>query len=210
VPASRLFFAAACGIALASCAVGQRPTLGGEGVGTTNGPTGDAGVDALLTKLDGVGAQRFSATYSITHLVGPVTGTATVNQEPPTTAIAVGDVQFVKSAASQTCSLSTHQCAAGIFEQKVADLSITSSFYAASPATQIRVSYKRRNGAVVITKEDIGGSAARCLKIPFFDGAETYCVANNGVIARVRRADVEIELTKLTNAPDVSALRAGG
>jgi hypothetical protein len=209
-PARRAHVVAMAGlILLTGCALGPRPTLGQPKQGTTTGATGDANLDALLKRLDSVADKTFTATYKITRLLGSVTGSATVSQQPPNLSVTVGDTRFLIGAGNKTCSLSTHQCQDGILEQKLSELSISTSFWADSPSRQIRVTYKRRDGQPQFSTKDVGGITADCVAIPVGAGAERYCVAPNGVIADVERADVLTQLTAYQEgAPDPTVFAA--
>jgi hypothetical protein len=191
---------------LASCALGPRPTLGPPGGGTADGPTGNTEVDALLARLDAVGSSRFTANYTLTRLLGPVTAEATVVQDPPTTSVTVGDNRFLKGGTEQTCSMATKVCQTGLIEQRLADLAMSSSFYAASPAAQIRVSYQRRSAEPTFNTAPIGGITADCVGIPLGPGTERYCVAPNGIIASVDRADTQTLLNSVIDTADPAAL----
>ena len=190
------------------CGLGQRPTLGSPGAGTPGGPTGDARVDALLAKLDTIGTQKFTATYKITQRLNAATANATVAQDPGRTAVTVGSVLYLKTGpAEKTCDMKSKACALGLDETKISNLSVTASFYAKSPATQIRVSYNRREGTLIFTTQQLAGVTTDCMTIPFNGGTEIYCIAPNGLIARAERQDTLVELTSVVDSVKVTAFR---
>jgi hypothetical protein len=198
-------FALASMVILSSCALGSRPTLGkpADTVSTVGASTGNAQLDALLVKVDAVGDKQFTAKYLLTRLLGPVTKDATVVQSPPITSIIVGDTKFTRGPEDRTCTISTGQCESGILEQRLGDLaSMSTNFYAAAPAAQMRVSYRRRASDLSFEQRKLTVGTVDCVTVPLGPGAEVYCVAGNGLIAYVARADVQIELKELSDVAD--------
>lgn len=191
-------------VILSSCALGARPTLGkpGGATSTVGASTGNAELDALLAKVDAVGDKQFTAKYLLTRLLGPVTKDATVVQSPPITAIIVGDTKFTRGPEDRTCTISNGQCESGILEQRMGDLSMSTNFYAAAPAAQMRVSYRRRASDPTFKQRQLTLGNVDCVVIPLGPGEEEYCVAGNGLIAYVARADVQIELKDLSDVAD--------
>ena len=50
--------------------------------------------------------------------------------------------------------------------------------------------------------EVIAGETATCVAIPVPNATSTYCVLDNGVVARIDAADVVIEMTSYATEPD--------
>jgi hypothetical protein len=192
---------------LAGCVTGERPRLGDPvPVGGQEGvPTGDAGVDLVLSRLESSARPTFTAAYEITRKLGPNTTTGLVSQEGDATSVTVGDVRFLLGAEDATCSLTDHLCEPGTLEARTSDYSVGSAFYAGGPARALRVAYDRRNGEPRPSDALIAGVDADCVTVPVGPGAEVYCATAEGPIARWDTAAVHVELTNFQPTSDPSA-----
>lgn len=214
--------AALC-LLLAACSAGgdDRPTLGAEASSTTTTTaaagtalpqppllTGVAEVDALLARLDAASRATFTATYDVLRRLGPVESTATVTQQPPRSALRVGDVVLLGGPDGQgtTCDLAAGGCTEGIEEQRLSDSVLTSGFWAAAPAAAIRTAMARRVADTALSRETIAGLTADCVAVPVAGGTDRYCVTPAGVLARADTAAMLIELTAWADTADPALL----
>jgi hypothetical protein len=194
-------------VALAGCVTGERPRLGEPiPVGGDEGvPTGDAGVDLVLSRLESQERPTFTAAYEITRKLGPNTTTGLVVQEGEATSVTVGDVRFLLGTEDATCSLTDHLCEPGTLEARTSDFSVGSAFYAGGPARALRVAYDRRSGPPAASDARIAGVDADCITVPVGPGAEVYCATPEGPIARWDTAGLHVELTSFVPTSDRSA-----
>jgi hypothetical protein len=199
-------------VLLAACGVGVRPTLAAPGAlgGEAGSPTGIAAADTVLEALEGADRPALSATYTITTRFGNKTTEATVVRAGDRVSVTIGDVRFLTDGDTRTCRLSTGECQAGIQEAWVSDTSVTSGFYATSPARQLRVSLVRRSGEPTGTTATVAGRPVPCVRVPVADGAEITCAAPEGVLARLQNASVDVQLTKLSATADPAAFEPPG
>ncbi len=202
----RLAVVAACAtFALAGCFTGLRPSFD-----DTQPPvesTGNAEIDAVLSRLDAVSGAVFTADYTILTKLGNVTSTAHVVQSAPDRrSITINSVRFLYEGASvATCNLLTAECEATINDARVSDVSITHEFYGQSFAQRLRVDANRRVGepsGYAITQ---GGQQALCVDVPVTGGTVTYCALDNGALARYDGNDLFIEMTAFSDVADETA-----
>ncbi len=196
-------------VALAGCFTGQRPSFDEDAPAQT--ATGNADIDAVLTRLDSVSAAPFTADYAILTRLGNLTSTATVVQEPPDRrSITINDVRFLYDGTSvATCNLVTAECEATINDARVSDLLLSHEFYAQSFAQRLRVDANRRVGepkGYTITQ---AGEPALCVDIPVTGGTVTYCALANGALARYDGNDLLIEMTTISDVPDEAKFSTG-
>ncbi|MEP6661054.1 MAG: hypothetical protein ABJD24_14150 [Acidimicrobiales bacterium] len=200
--------AAAFTLLVTACAHGARPSFGvatTTGSPSTTSATGDPLVDQLLSRIDGVSSQTFTATYVLTRKLGGQVANGTVAQQPPKLAITVRDTKFFAGDQERTCTISTKHCEDGISAQLIADVATSTGFYGPAAAAEIRVSMGRRNSAPTNDAREIAGQPATCITIPVGTGEEVYCVLTTGVIALTDRADVRVEMTSYVPAADAAA-----
>ena len=129
----------AAALLLAGCFTGERPsfTTQQNGAGTL---TGDAAIDALLTRLDAaaVTTPTFTAGYDLVVKFGDARKTATVAADGEHRAVTIDPVRFVQTeAGSRTCIAGV--CNDGERAQAISDTQLTFAFYGADAATRLRV-----------------------------------------------------------------------
>ena len=201
---SRLSITFVACVGLCGCLTGQRPTLTTAPPGGNEGsPVGDANADAVLTLLESTATSSSTATYTILHKFGGETATAVVARDGSgKKSVTVGDIRFLLVGATQTCVVSTKECVAGVAEQRVSDLGISSTFADNAPARRLRVSVRRKTSPTTASTKDIGGQSATCVAVPVGNGQETYCAVAGGHLAYLDASDVNIQLDSLTASAD--------
>ena len=200
--------AAALTLLVSACAHGARPSFGiatTTSVPSTTSATGDALADQMLSRIDRVSSQTFTATYILTRKLGGQSADGTVTQLPPKTAITVRDTKFLAGDQERTCTISTKRCEDGISAQLIADVASSTGFYGPAAAAEIRTSMGRRNGAPTSETRQIAGQPATCITISVGTGEEVYCVLTSGVVELTDRADVRVEMTSYMPAADAAA-----
>jgi hypothetical protein len=189
-------------VALAGCATGQRPSFDADDPAAQ--PTGDAAIDAVLERLDGVRLAQFSADYTILTRLGGKESTATVVQaDNSRRSITINDVRFLDGSGTvATCNLTSDECEAVINDARVSDVQITHDFYGSSFARRLRVDAGRSLSPARGYAETIGGQGAICADVPVSGGTKVYCALEAGPLARYDGNDVVIELVALAATPD--------
>ncbi len=196
MPILRRVAALSCSLlALTGCFTGERPsiaepTLGGE-PGT---PTGDPNLDAVLQKLETGERIVFTAEYAVTRLAGTVESSARVSQDASRRSVTIGDVRFLSAVIDQTCDLVAATCEDGFNDARVSNTGVSHEFADSAAARQLRISATRATGPTVGRLETIAGYPSACVDVPVGAGSETYCANDLGVVSRVIRADVTVEL----------------
>jgi hypothetical protein len=203
----RLTLAVATLVAVTGCATGPRPTLSDDTPlgGAAGEPVGDAAVDAVLTRLEGAPATPFTARYALLRRLGPLEASGTVVADGATVSTTVGDVRFVSGDDARTCRVSTGSCEDGLLDQRISDTGVGSAFWAGGPARALRVSFLRRSGPPAPSSTLLAGRTVQCVDVPVGPGVETYCAADEGVVALWDTADKRVELTELTGTADPAA-----
>jgi hypothetical protein len=197
-------FALAAAAALSACFTGERPHLA---QGATN--TGDAAVDAVLSRLDAADDARFTADYRVLTKFGDISSSATVAQAGPARrAVTIRRTRFVVDGAdTATCDLDAGSCSDTIDAQRVSDLQLTPDFYGSSPAARLRRDAGLRAGRTTPSSETIAGQRATCVEVPVNGGASTYCALDSGALARLDAADLMIELSRYSPKVTEAQLR---
>lgn len=194
------------GLTLTSgCITGERPTLAEAPL-----VTGDAAVDAVLTRLEGATAATFTANYEVLTRFGDLQSSATVAQEGAgrrsITIAAGGTFRFVVDGeATATCDLTAGTCSDTIDPQRVSDTQLAPDFYSTGAAARLRRDAGQRTGPTVGATETIAGQPATCVTIPVAGAQPTYCALDAGPLARLDAADVAIDLTTWSPTPDQAA-----
>lgn len=189
-------------LAFSACATGSRPSFDAEQPSLA--PTGDAPVDAVLTRLDAVGLQQFTADYDILTRLGGANSTATVVQaDNSRRSVTVNDIRFLNGTGNAaTCNLATDECEAVINDARTSDVQLTHDFYGSSMARRLRVDAGRRIGDTRGYEITQAGRQALCVDVPVSGGTKVYCALESGVLARYDGADLFIELTRIDDVPD--------
>ena len=202
----------ALGMTVSACFTGQRPEFEDERETISSG---NADIDAVLVRLEGVDDAQFTAGFDIRTNFGPVESNGTVTQAAgKRRSITVENdairTRFVFEGESvRTCNLVTAECEASINDARMSNTQLAHTFYAPSFATRLRTSADRRIGDAVGYDDTIAGQVARCVDVTVSGGTETFCAVESGVLAKFRGADVEIDLTSYSPQPDDSLFGNG-
>ena len=193
-----------CAAVLGGCALGQRPYFTDTPARVVGETTGDAAVDAVLSRLDAVTAGPVSARYDLLVKYGMTTGYAEVVLVPGRRSITIGNVHYIQTETeAATCTVdSTAPCAGGFNPQATSDWSISYDFYAADAAQRLRRDAMAKVGPSVAHDESIGGLPATCVDLPLPNGTAVYCVLDDGMLAMLDDGDVRVLLTSVTDAID--------
>lgn len=197
-------------LTLVACATGPRPTL--ADTSEWDAPTGEAVVDALLTRFAGLDAAVFTAQYSITNNFGPLTREAVVAHDAEgRRSITIGQVRYLlDTAGSRTCRLTTGECTEGAQDAAVSDLQVTHQFYARSAASRLRNDAARRVGPIDGYEAEFAGQSVQCASVPVTGGSKVYCVTADGPLATYQGPDVLIELTGYSSEVDPELFSRSG
>ncbi len=84
----------------------------------------------------------------------------------------------------------------------MSDTAVTSQFFAASPARQLRVSLARKSGVPTAATTMVAGQPALCVTVPVGNGEEMTCATQDGVVATWDTASVHVALTNLARTAD--------
>ena len=191
-------------LVLAGCFTGERPTFATQQIAAGT-PTGDAAIDALLTRLDAAASTRptFTAGYDLLTRFGNVERSATVVSEGRNRAVTIGSVRFVETGSGSTTCMA-EVCTDGLRAQAISDTQLTFSFYGADAAARLRVDARSKIGPTTSRAETIAGQSAACVDVLQANNTAVYCVLESGVLARLDDADVKITLTAYSPTADAS------
>lgn len=196
--------AIALAFALTGCAVGQRPYFTDTPARVVGETTGDAAIDAVLTRLDAVTTGPVSARYDLLVKYGMTTGYAEVVLVTGRRSITIGNVHFIQTETeAATCTVDGSQpCSGGFNPQAVSDWSISYDFYAADTAQRLRRDAAAKVGPSVAHQESFAGLPATCVDLPLPNGTAVYCVLDDGMLALLDDGDVRITVTSVTDEID--------
>jgi hypothetical protein len=205
-PAGALAFFAAAVVAMSGCFTGERPTL------AENTTTGSPEVDALIERVDAVGDAVFTARYDVlTAFTNQTTAVTAAQSEPGRRSLTVGDVRYLHDGSSaRTCTVSTGECIESIDASRVSDVQVTPDFLATALSARIRHDAEVAVGPPTATTEQIQDETASCVAIPVEAATITYCVLDNGVLARMDAADIDVTMTDYSTAADESLFTPTG
>ena len=185
-----------CLVLLGGCFTGKRPSFKDDPfpVGTM---TGDAAVDAVLTKLDAASAGPITAAYSVLTKFGNTTSQAIVVLDAGNRSVVIGNVHYIDTPGAQaTCAQDASvPCIDGLDASKVSNIGITIDFYAADTAKRLRRDFRSMIGPSTPHVETIADQTATCVDVPLSGGTAVYCVMDSGLIARLDDGDVAVNLT---------------
>ena len=193
----RPFLAAIILVLVASaCQTGKRPSFVDDPF-PKGSSTGDAAIDAVLAKLDGVGDEPFTAIYDVTTKFGNVTRTASVSVAPGRRSVTFGKVRFLSSGQStSTCVFDASPlCSAGLEIVRISDTLVTPDFYALDAAKRLRRDAQSTVVPTVTRTETVGNQPATCVDLAVTGGTVIYCVLDSGLLAKIDDADVAVTLT---------------
>lgn len=186
---------------LTSCFTGQRPRFEDDVPG--EGATGNAEIDAVLNRLDGVGGSLLTADYQIYAANGETSPATVVLAEAGRRSITVDKIRYLIDGGSGiTCNLSSAECEASLNDARISNLQLTHEFYAPAFARRLRVDANRRIQDPTGYTEQIDGQQAACVLLPVTGGEKTYCALDSGVLARYIGPDAEIELISVSPETD--------
>lgn len=195
----RLLALALSGLLLTGCFTGKRPHF----AETAN--TGDAAIDAVLTRLDAVTLGPVAASYDVLTKFGNVTRTAVVSLDAGRRSITIGNIHYIQTAdsAKTTCTVDLSQpCTDGFDAARISDSLLTVDFYAADTAKRLRRDAQAALGPAVAHTETIADQAATCADLSLPGGTAVYCVLDNGMLATLDDGDVRVMLTLLFDTVD--------
>jgi hypothetical protein len=188
---------------LTACVTGERPSFVDD-ASAPGTPVGDPAVDAVLGPLERQAAGPFTAEYTILTKFTGVTSDATVAIDVDRRSITIANIRFlIEGSRTGTCSVDSGRCSNSIDDGRVSDLQVTHQFYGDASARRLRSDAARKIGDSAPSGATIAGLAATCVSVPVSaDGAPTYCVLENGLLARMDNGDVLIELTSFRDGVD--------
>jgi hypothetical protein len=191
----------AVAVALAGCALGERPSFdqAPTDVGTT---TGDASIDAVLTRLDNAGQAVFTAGYTATLVFNNQTTAARATQSSPARrAVQIGEITFVTDeTGGRTCV--DGGCTPTIDAAAVSNTGLTPEFFFGDVAKRLRRAAQSKIGPSVPSTKFVAGADATCVAIPVTGGAVQACVFIDGVVAEFIGGDVVVSADSYVAAPD--------
>lgn len=192
-------------VAGSGCATGSRPTLAEE---TT---TGYPAVDGLLDQIQQLSSARYSARYDVLVRFGSTTTAVSASQsDGDRRSLTIGDVRYVvHGSITKTCTVSTGSCIGTIDAARVSDVQMTPDFFGTSLIARVRLDATRAVDEPVTTTEDIEGQSATCIAFSMTDTTTTYCVFDNGVLARLDAPDLVVTMTGYSTEVDESLYSEG-
>ena len=193
-------------VVLAGCFTGERPSFADDQFAAGR-PTGDPAIDAVLAKLDTAAATppTFTATYDVIVRFGNLDKRATVAVAGRNRAVALDDVRYVQTPQLiETCRGAV--CTTGLDPSAISDSQLTVDFYAADAAKRLRVDAGAKIGPTAASTQTIAGQPASCIDIVQPSSTATYCVLDNGVLAKLADGDVYVTMTSFAPTADPAAL----
>ena len=190
---------------LTSCATGERPSFVDD-QDASGVPVGDAAIDAVLGPLETSAPPPFTAEYTITNNTTGSTSNATVAVDVDRRSITIANIRFlIEGSRTSTCNIESGRCSNSIEDARVSDIQVTHQFYGDATARRLRAETRQRISATAPSTATIAGLPATCVTVPLADGSPVYCVLDNGLLARMDNADVDIELTSFREGVDEQA-----
>lgn len=193
------------GLLLAGCFTGKRPHFETDPF-QPGSLTGDANIDAVLTKLDAVTEGPVSAGYEILTKYGNVTRSAVVVLDGGNRSIAIGNVHYIDTKVGQnTCTVDlSAPCINGLDPARISDTLATLDFYAAEPARRLRRDNSAKIGPTEAHTEIFAGQTATCVNVPLSGGTAVYCALDNGMLAKMDDGDLLITLALYSDTADAA------
>lgn len=183
-------------MALTGCFTGKRPHFR---EGQELGPgslTGDAAIDAVLTKFDAVTTGPVAAGYDALTKYGNTSRATNVQINGTDRSVTIGNVHYIHTAtADVTCTVDLSQpCVAGWDASRVSDTLLTTDFYAAEPARRLRRDASAALAPATASVETIADQQATCATLQLPGGTAKYCALDNGLLALLDDGDVRVAL----------------
>jgi len=187
-------------LVLAGCLTGTRPSFDATDAFPPGTPTGDANVDALLTKLDAVTKGPATANYDVLTKYGNHQAPASAALSPGARNIVVDNTRYIQNdTGTATCTVdNTIPCSSGFDPTRISNVGITVDFYAADAAKRLRRDAQGKVGPSVPHTRAIAGQKVPCVDLPLNGGTAVYCVLSNGMLAERDDGDVRILLTRFS------------
>jgi len=183
---------------LTGCFTGKRPHFTDTSTPFPAGSTtGDAAIDAVLSKLDAPTAGPATAAYSVLTKYKMLNSQAVVVLDGGSRSVTIGNIHYIQTAAANaTCTVDgTVPCTATLDAARVSDIGLTFDFYASDTAKRLRRDAQAKIGPTTAHAETIANQPAQCVDVPLSGGVAVYCVMNNGLIAKLDDGDIAVNLT---------------
>jgi hypothetical protein len=195
-------------VGMSGCFTGERPTLAHEPT------TGSPAVDAVIERVNALGTAVYTADYDVvTAFDGETTPVRASQSGPSRRSLTIGDVRYlVDGSSTRTCSVSTGECTDTLDAARVSDVQMGPDFFGTSLAARIRHDAELAVGEPTASTEDVLGQAATCAAIPVAGSGgagesavtNTYCVLDNGVLARLDAGDLDVTMTAYEPGADAA------
>jgi hypothetical protein len=191
---------------MSGCFTGERPTLAHEP------STGFPAVDAVVDRVNSLGDAVYTADYDVVTTFDNVTTLARASQSGVSRrSLTVGDVRYlVDGSSTRTCTVSTGDCVDTIDASRVSDVQMTPDFFGTSLSARLRRDAEVAVGDPTASTEEIQGQTATCTAIPVDGATNTYCVLDNGVLARLDAGDLVVTMTGYEPGADASLFTPDG
>ena len=184
---------------LGGCFTGERPSFADDDFGAGKA-TGDPSIDAVLAKFDQATNHppTFTATYDVVVRFGNLDKAATVAMDGRSRSVTIGDARYVQTPGLvETCRATT--CTTGLDAAAFSDSMLTIDFAVADAAKRLRLDASAKIGPTTTRTEQIAGQTATCVDVVQSNGTASYCVLDDGVLAKLTDGDVYVTMT--TYAP---------
>jgi hypothetical protein len=187
-------------VGMSGCFTGERPTLAHEP------STGSVAVDAVIDRVNGLGDAVYTADYDVVTTFDNTTTLVRASQSGVSRrSLTIGDVRYlVDGSSTQTCTVSTGECIANIDASRVSDVQMTPDFFGTSLSARLRSDAEAAVDEPTASTEQIVGQTATCTSIPVEGATNTYCVLDNGVLARLEAGDLIVTMTAYEPGADAS------
>lgn len=189
----RVLAAALALVSLTACQVGERPYFS-EDPFPAGLSTGDPNVDKVLDKLDALSTEPFTAAYAVLRKYGNLEFTALVAVSAGARAVTLGNTRYLQTEPIvQTCKVDrSTPCLNGLVAQSSSDTGLTVDFYSADAAKRLRRDTAAKVAPTTLYFETFAEQPATCVDLPLPNGTATYCVLDNGVLAKLDDGDVRV------------------
>ena len=193
-------------LGMSGCFTGERPTLAHEP------STGSAAVDAVVDRVNDLGDAVYTATYDVVTTFDGKSTTVRASQSGTSRrSLTIGDIRYlVDGSSTRTCTVSTGECVDVIDASRVSDVQMTPDFFGTSLSARLRRDAEVAVSEPTASTEQIQGQAATCAAIPVDGATNTYCVLDNGVLARLAAGDLVVTMTAYEPGADASLFTEGG
>lgn len=190
----------------AGCFTGDRPHFEDDDSPPDTAVSGDPNIDAVLQRLDTVGAATFTARFDVLTRFGVIDTSVVVSQAgPDRRSVTIGDVRYVREGDdTATCALDEGECREGIDESRVSDVQLNSQFFTRSAAARLRSAARGKISNSTATTATFAGQPATCVDVPVSGGVTTYCALDSGVLAAMNDGAFAVTLVEYSATVDES------